>query len=131
MLSRQKVREIMADCEEALKAVAEKHGFELARRSCSYTEHEMPVAFRLVEVGEDGNALTREAGAFEQLKKFYGLEGVSVGDTFKNRGRIFRVTGLNSRAPKYPVLAEDLQGKKYKFPAEVVARKIGEKAVAS
>lgn len=33
---------------------------------------------------------------------------------FKEGGKTLRVTGFNTRAPKYPIILEDSEGKSYK-----------------
>ena len=61
--------------------------------------------------------------AFERDAILFGLRPEHFGATFVSNGREFRVTGLNARAPKYPIKATCvLDGKPYKFPASVVDR---------
>jgi len=124
MFDRETVRKVLAECDEALKAVAERNGLALVRKHCSFSHTELPVAFKLVAKGEDG-ALTREAETFRQCAELVGLEPSMLGARFKSNGRIFRITGLNLRAQRFPVLAEDLSGKTFKFPAETVRRLVG------
>jgi len=61
--------------------------------------------------------------AFERDAYYFGLTADHFGSTFISNGREFRVTGINTRAPKYPIKATCLlDGKPYKFPASVVSK---------
>jgi hypothetical protein len=124
-LSKTLVNQILADCEQALAAVAERHGLELVRKSCRYTELEMPVAFKLkAQVTNDaGTVVTQEARDFERYASGYGLDGGDLGRAFSSRGKRYEVTGLAMRSRKYPVLARcSNTGRTYKFTADLVKR---------
>lgn len=125
------VRQILAECEEALRPVAEKHGLTLDRKGKTYYQDALPVMFQLLitKLDEDGNVLTADAKAFQQQAFLYGLEPSDLGREFRSRGDTFRITGLRPRSRKYPILAENVKtGKTYKFHAETV--KAGLKAAA-
>lgn len=124
MFDRETVRKILAECEEALRPVAERHGIELLRKHCTFSHNELPVAFRLVAKGEDG-ALTREAEEFTRYAKLVGLEPSMLGAAFRHADREFKVVGLNLRARSFPVIAQDERGKRFKFDAETVKALIG------
>lgn len=130
---RKSVAEIMAACEEALRPVAEKYGLTLERQGRTYYRDHLPVKFQLHVAQEDaeGNAMDSKAKDFVRLAKAYGLAEEDYLAEFRSNGRTFRITGLNTRARGYPVLAEDVRsGKTYKFPVERVKRALAQSRAA-
>lgn len=58
---------------------------------------------------------------FKRWAASYGLKPEWFGETFTSRGTGFRIVGINTRAPKYPVQAERVRdGKGFKFTADGV-----------
>ncbi len=121
--NRSNCRELMAEVEEALKPIAEKHGLTLDWKGRTFYRDQMPVMFQFLvtKQDEDGNALDAKAQAFKRSAVRVGLEPDDLGKEFVSNGEKFRITGLNLRAKRYPVLAERVRdGKKYKFGADMV-----------
>jgi hypothetical protein len=117
------VRQILAECEEALRPIAEKHGLTLDRKGRTYHHDALPVMYQFLvaEKDEDGNVLSAVAKDFVKMASLYGLSSDDLGREFKSGGDTFRVTGLKPRSRKYPILAENVKtGKTYKFPLETV-----------
>lgn len=118
------VRAVMDECEAALRAVAERHGLTLVRKTCSYRENECPVAFKLLTVvtDDDGEVVTPEAQEFVRNAAWYGMQASDLGREFTLRGKRFKVAGSKIRNRKYPIIAECVvTGKRFKLPAEDVA----------
>lgn len=114
------VRDLMSEIEEALEPIAEKHGLTLDRKGRTFYRDSLPVMFQLLvkQEDEDGNAMDSKAKDFVRCARNYGLSADDYHAEFQSNGRTFRITGLNTRARGYPVLAEDVRnGKTYKFPA--------------
>jgi hypothetical protein len=123
--TRANVRSLMDEVEEVLKPLAEKHGLVLDRKGKSFYRDSVPAMFQfLVRVeDEDGNALDSKAQEFKKNATRVGLKADDLGREFQSRGETFKVTGLNLRARKYPVLAENVRtGKVYKFHQDTVKR---------
>ena len=119
----QNVRTIMDECEEALTAIAVKHGLTLDRKGRTYRRDSLPVMFQFLikELDTNGNAMDSKAKDFMKHAGLYGLSEKDFLAVFRSNGELFRVTGFKPRARKYPVLAESvLTGKTYKFSAERV-----------
>ena len=119
------VRQILAECEVALNAVAIKHSCKLQRKSCSYSATELPVAFKLVTTAtdSDGNVVTADSESFKALADMYGFKSEDLGREFMSNGTRFRITGLRRRRRKFPICGVRVSdGKGFKFPAEQVKR---------
>lgn len=121
--NKQNLTAIFAEVEDALAPIAEKYGIKLERKRCSYRADELPVAFKFitVELDTNGNQMDSRAKDFIKYAATFGLSESDFLAEFRSNGVLYRVTGLKPRAPKYPVVAEDVRtGKSYKFPAERV-----------
>lgn len=74
----------------------------------------------------NGEVKSREVLAFEREYSLYGLEKTDLGKKFVTPEGEYKITGLNTRAHRMPVLATRLNdGKLYKFSEEHVKRALG------
>jgi len=131
-ITRATVKALREDCEAALQAVAEKHGLQIRqKRSVSFRPDKCPVPceFILVETTESGDEITPEGQTFKTRAFQYGLEPEWLHQSFDLNGNRLKITGLNPRARKYPVMVEDSAGKSYKVPANTVKARMGIEAL--
>jgi len=122
-ITRSMVKQLRRDCEEALQAVAERHGLQLRqRKSVTFAPDKCPVPleFVVVHTTEEGDEITPEARTFQQRAMVYGLEPDWLHQSFDLNGTRVKITGLNTRARKYPVQVRAEDGKRYKVPANTV-----------
>jgi hypothetical protein len=123
VLTRANVEEIMKAAEAALKPVAEQFGLVLDnKRGCFYPES-CPVMFQFLvrKETEDGVVLDKMAQDFLAQARFYGLAATDLHREFTSyNGKAFRIVGLRTKARTAPIIAEDANGKKFKFAAEQV-----------
>ena len=68
----------------------------------------------------DGTAHTKAELDFKRVAHLYGLSPDDFGFTFEYRGSTYTVSGINTRANRYPVQACTSDGTRYKFPASVI-----------
>lgn len=112
------------ELDAALAPIAERYGVQLVlgRMTCERDGSGLSVkltASRIV----DGVTMTPEANAFKQLADAYGMDPDWLGAEFDWRGERYRVTGLNTRARKMPIVAERVRdGAGYKFPEATIIR---------
>lgn len=126
------VRDLMGEVQAALEPIAEKYGLTLDRKGNTYHRDRLPVMlqFLIATQDTDGNDLSASAQAFQKNAQFFGLETTDLGRKFFSNGDLFRVTGLSTRAKRYPVLAVRVRDNRgYKFSAERVYSLL-QKAVA-
>jgi hypothetical protein len=71
----------------------------------------LSATFALDTAGED----------FKRYASRYGLQATDLGRSFTQRRSTFTIVGLVPSRPKYPILVENQNGKRYKFPASKVA----------
>lgn len=119
------VKEILAECEAALKAVADKYGLDLQRKNCRYRTDELPMSFYLAPRGANGESADdlRLTSDFVQYATMFGLKPSWIGHGFTLAGdQEYTIVGLRPKARRMPVVAQKKSdGKRYVFPAEVIA----------
>lgn len=118
------LRKFREDFDKAIAAFAKKNGVAMRLGGASYNESE--VTYKLeVCIASDGDMSAKEALG----RKSLDLEGAMFGLTEKDYGRTFtnwdgdkyRLVGIKSSRPKYPVSAENIRtGKGYKFGSDVL-----------
>ena len=104
------------DIEQALQAVADKHGLTVTVGGGSYTDHTFAPKMEF--------SCTTSSGApagFAFDAELIGIPVDCYGKTFTRAGEEYTIVGINLRARKYPVLAKTNSGT-YKFPADTIAR---------
>jgi len=123
-IDRNAVTEIRQKLQDQLDSVAAELGVRIQVGNASYDGvGNMNVTYK-VEVAvldADGNVQDRAAVDFARDAALYGLKSDDLGTEFVCRGKTYRITGLQRRARKAPILAELVgTGKTYKFPAVTV-----------
>lgn len=124
-LNRQTLPEVRTLLEEHLKEFAQMTGLhvEIGNRIAfdpTHTNASIPLTVAVVDAS--GDAKTPERVALEQDGGLFGLPANSYGRTFSQGSRTYRLIGLNRRAVRMPLIAEDVAtGKRYKFAADGVA----------
>jgi hypothetical protein len=128
-ISRSDMSVLRSEVNAAIAAVATKHGLVMALGSGKFNEKN--ASFKLEISTKDQNTgmvKSREATSFEVNAHFYGFKAEDLGATFKSNGRTFKITGLNTRRPKFPLLAVCVEdGRTYKFPDTTVLACLGRK----
>lgn len=117
------VRALMAEIENALKPIAEKHGLLLDQKGRTFHRDAVPVMFQLTvpKMDENGTTLDAKAQAFQRDAHLVGLDPDALYRGLLIGGEKYRITGLNLRAKQFPVLAERIHdGKRFKLGVDMV-----------
>lgn len=118
-MTRSEVRSINAELEKVLAKFGKKHDMAFNIKSCRFDDTGMRYTIESAVLSEDAG--DGEEALFErEARKVRGLNGSEYGETFKNRNSIFTIVGCNGRAKKYPLIAENRNGTRYKFPLSVL-----------
>lgn len=127
IIDRAFLRDFNKDAVAALEKVAAEHGVSLKQGTSRYSDTNATIKFELSAISTSGEVLTPEAQAFKRSADQFGLHADDLGGTFLARGTKYRITGLKTRRPKYPVTAERVSdGRSFKFPASSVSNVISE-----
>jgi hypothetical protein len=107
---------IRTDIDFALAAVEKQHGVSFKIGRISYTNNDFRTKLECFSASDDsGNAVNIDKQNFETKAFLIGVKKTAFGKTFTSNGRKFTITGLNTRAKKYPIQASTVGGKRYKF----------------
>lgn len=109
-----------AHMREVLIAEAAKFNVDVKSLGGNFTEGDVTIKYKFVVKGAVENGTTREATAFKRNARYFGLNESNLGQSFTSGSQTYTITGLNTRAKKFPILARGADGKSYKFPASVV-----------
>jgi len=109
---------LRAELNDALATVLEKHGLSATLGNMRYGDTHFHCKLE-VSCGSsdetDRNEFARHAFA-------YGLTGDDYGKSFTHDGKSFRIVGFKPRSPKFPIIAENMDGKRFKFQASVLTK---------
>lgn len=123
-----KVDELYKELEVILKGFASRHGLTYTKDSrITYSEDGMWFKAKFVE----GSNVDINKKNYMENCGHYGLTVNDYGKEFTGlSGDVMRISGINTRARKYPVNAKRVSdGKGFKFNAEYVLERLGRKTV--
>ena len=118
-MTKQKLQALRNDIVAALDAVAKKHNVTITGGNGTYCDDSATLKLDIADV-IDGEAQTKAELDFKRVAHIYGLSADDFGFTFEYRGSTYTVSGINTRANRYPVQACTADGTRYKFPASVI-----------
>lgn len=117
---RSNLRQINAEIEQAMKAVAQKYGLQVKLGNTRFSNSNASSKFELMTVSESGAVMSKEAIDFNRYKNAKAIRA-NLGDSFQFNGNTYTITGYKAKSYKYPVLAKcSVDGKTYKFPISIV-----------
>lgn len=106
----------------AIAGVCEKHDVVIGGSRATFggdTACSVKLTFHAREA--DGTVISPDSLAFTKFAHLFGLEPGDLGETFLSQGETFRITGLRTKAKRYPVIATNVQtGRSFKFSTHVV-----------
>ncbi len=59
---------------------------------------------------------------FEAYAEMFGLKPDDYGKEFRNNGNTYTLAGLAPNRPKFPIIGERSDGKRFKFTTEIIER---------
>jgi len=104
------------DIDEALKAIAEKHGIKISLGKCSFTSDCAEFKLNASIITEDGEVMSKEASDFLRQPFKYNLDDSDLFKVFKGSdSKAYKLIGASINARKAPLIIQDIEtGKKYK-----------------
>jgi hypothetical protein len=107
---------IRSDITAALAAVEKKHGVSFKLGNIRYSDNDFRGKLECFSASDNsGNAVDVAKQNFESKAFLIGVDKSAFGKSFRSNGRKFTITGVNTRANKYPIQASTANGKRYKF----------------
>ena len=116
-IDRNLIEKIRDEISHFLEPIGEKHGINLELGRCGYSSGNFTMKLEGSLVGDDGVVLTKEAEDFKKYAHWHGLEPEDLGKTFVHTNVVHTITGLRTRAKKYPITVVDAKGGEFNFGA--------------
>lgn len=117
------VQSMRAYLETMLTDFEEHFGVQASIGRISYTNNNCKMSLSVAEVKEDGTVATKEVETFKRFATNYGLSPELLGREFECGGHTFVVTGMNTRARKFPIQGvRKSDGARFKFPVVQIQR---------
>jgi hypothetical protein len=120
ILTHDNIRELREKLQAVLDEFAKSNDLQATVGAASFTPNNVRFQLDLSVVGEDGEAITREAETFRLHAQSFGFSPDQLGEPFLHNGKRLKIVGLNIRSTRFPIIAADEEGKRYKYPAELV-----------
>jgi len=104
-----------------LLQIGKELGLDLSVGNGSFTSVDGKLQLIIKSLNESGEAVDRSMLDFKHYAKSYGLSPEDYGKTFKHGNETYKITGLKTNRPKFPINAIRVKdGKGFKFPAASV-----------
>ena len=125
-IDRKTLKTFRTDFNKAVEAFAKKNGVVMSIEGIRFSDSEFTGKLKVI-IAPTGNMSAEEAMGRKSLDLegvFFGLKENDYGRTFKNwDGDTYKLTGVKSSRPKYPVSATNVRtGKSFKFGEDVIAK---------
>jgi hypothetical protein len=121
-MDKQLAKQLGQETKTALEEVAAKHGLKVEYRGGRFDSVAGSYTPKIEFVGSETSTVE-----FERNARALGVD-LKPGDKFMQSGRWFKVVELKPRSPKYPLIAEGDDGKRYKFGDDVLYKFFGREA---
>jgi hypothetical protein len=113
------LKTIRADVAAALAAVESKHDVKFSLGNIRFSDNDFRCKLECFSAAT-GNSTDIDRQKFESKCWMFDVPKSSFGKTFKSGRKTYTITGLNTRAHKYPIQATDSRGNRYKFPVSML-----------
>jgi hypothetical protein len=130
IMDRNKADQIISAVREAVAAVEAKYGIKLAPAKGTYTNDNLKVRLEFSEPTKSGEFMDSEAKELQKYASIYGLPEDAYGKEFYDNGRKYKVVGIAPRRSRFPIIVQREDGKKFKYPLDLVKFKLGVVATA-
>jgi hypothetical protein len=104
---------------KAMEKVAAEFGLTLQTKGGKFLGTTFTPSFSFLTLTDTGIP-----AEFLTYASMFGMKAEDFGRTFRNGGKVYKVTGLNPRKHKYPIQAQDDSGKIMLFTREGVVAQL-------
>ena len=113
MITREQLKTFRTDFSKAVESLEKKYNVKIEVGAISYDSTHFTFKANCTALNENGKKEV-DKSTFEAFKVALGLKG-NLNDRYKaSNGVIMTIVDIDPRKPKYPVLLEGSDGKKYK-----------------
>ena len=91
---------LRAEIDAALASVAKNHGIKINAGNATFSGATVTFKLELTAADSDGGFVSKEAVAFTNCARMFGLEADDLGKEFTVAGTVYKVIGLKTDAAK-------------------------------
>jgi hypothetical protein len=121
-----RIKAIRVSLNEAFESVEDAYGIKLNIGNISFTATTFTTKLEASIVGEDGIVEDKQRSDFKTYATLHRLDPDWLDKEITLKGRVFRVTGLNTKASKNTIRIEDTEGRSYGCPSKNLNHFFGE-----
>jgi len=129
MISEELLKQLRIELNMAIAEVAKKHKLNLKVTNASYSPSTFTFKLEGALLDKDGMVVDRKRIDYETYCHLYNIKRCWLDKEFTTPdGETYKIVGLNSKARKNPIIAEDVRTKKrYRFTSRQVIQLIDNK----
>jgi hypothetical protein len=116
-------RILSRDIEEALQAIAAKHGIVIRPGRGTFSGGHFTLKVECSTVSQDGTVNSKEAEDFKRYAALYSLQADDLGKTITLSFERYTIGGIRPKATRFPILAKRVKdGRVFCLPVDGVRR---------
>jgi hypothetical protein len=124
-MDRDRARRMEVDLQTSLPEFEKKWGVKVTVTGVASLQPLASSSLKAAEAGADGLIMSQAAADWKRFAKSYDLPEDGVGKKFIDRRREFTIEGLNPQAVRYPVMVKRDDGRRFKYPVNLVLMCLG------
>lgn len=128
MITKQSLQAVRRDIDKALAIVGKHHDLAINLGNITYTGSSFKGKIEAISTEESKTGLATDFDqlAFNKHCAMFGLTPQMFGRAFRNVNGYYEICGIKPQNTKYPIIAKNRMGKKFKFTSEAVIRGLRE-----
>ena len=107
--------------QKEMQFLLRNYNLNVERLRSTYSDTNIQMKFEISLVNKEGKVLDKTVSDFPYVAGRFGLEANDLGRSFRFKSKNYKITGINTKAHRYPIctICTD-NGKKLKFAADTV-----------
>lgn len=118
--SKEEFKAFREEIKEAVSGVEKKFGVEIKFGSITYTDSD----FKMKMDVSNGSIKEAKEVEFSRICTHYGLTQSDFGRSFTNKGKVYTISGIDTKRRKYPIMMTDEDGVTKLFTVDGIKRLI-------
>tara|TARA_R110000823_G_C15772361_1_gene484185 strand:- start:370 stop:792 length:423 start_codon:yes stop_codon:yes gene_type:complete len=117
--NKENLTELRQAINNSLNLIGRTFGIQIELGNVSFQDYNFTGKIQANLEPKNGELFTKQAIDYKAFHTRFGLEKEWLGKSFQRHGKTYTVIGLNTKAPKYPVICSN-SGKEFKVPVDAV-----------
>ncbi len=114
MITSNKINRIQDKIKSLIKKIEKEEEVKISFGTCRYNNSEYKTTMKVNTTAKDKSTVKAVGNVNTNLSKSYGFDSNIIGKSWMNRGIKHTIVEFKTRNRKYPVISENILGKRYK-----------------